>query len=66
MKFRKRGADVRSAVERVIVREKEALKEASDRFEEGRAAYRILFTTGIDHYKEHGPPIQEWRQREGI
>jgi len=37
-----------------------------DRFGEGRAAYRILFTTGIDHYKEHGPVIQEWRQREGL
>src|SRR6266571_4490710 len=37
-----------------------------DRFEEGRAAYRIIFTTGIDHYKEHEPPIREWRQREGL
>ncbi len=37
-----------------------------DRFEEGRAAYRILFLTGIDHYKEHEPPIREWRQKERI
>ena len=37
-----------------------------DRFEEGRAAYRILFGTGIDHYREHNPSIREWRQREGI
>lgn len=37
-----------------------------DRFEEGKTAYRILHTTGIDHYREHTPPIQEWRQREGI
>ena len=38
----------------------------ADRFEDGRAAYRILFGTGIDHYREHYPPIREWRQREGI
>ena len=37
-----------------------------DRFEEGKTAYRILHTTGIDHYREHMPPIQDWRQREGI
>ena len=43
-----------------------ALKVPEDRFEEGRAAYRILFTTGIDHYKEHEPAIREWREREGI
>jgi len=33
MNFRKRGAEIRAAVERVIAREKEGLKEASDRFE---------------------------------
>jgi hypothetical protein len=33
MNFRKRGAEVRAAVERVIVRERDALKEASARFE---------------------------------
>jgi hypothetical protein len=33
MHFRKRGAEVRAAVERVIGREREALKEASVRFE---------------------------------
>ena len=43
-----------------------ALKVPEDRFEEGRAAYRILFTTGIDHYKEHLPQIREWREQEGI
>jgi len=37
-----------------------------DRFEEGKTAYRILHTTGIDHYREHMPPIQQWRQREGM
>lgn len=37
-----------------------------DRFEEGRAAFRILRGTGTDHYREHAPAIREWRQREGI
>jgi hypothetical protein len=37
-----------------------------ERFEEGRAAYRILRGSGIDHYREHAPAIREWRQREGI
>jgi hypothetical protein len=37
-----------------------------DRFAEGKTAHRILFGTGIDHYKEHEPAIREWRQREGI
>jgi len=37
-----------------------------DRFEEGKTAFRILHTTGIDHYQEHEPAIREWRQREGI
>ncbi len=37
-----------------------------ERFEEGRAAYRILLGTGTDHYREHAPAIREWRQREGI
>ncbi len=50
---------------------KEAFVEAArtvpeDRFEEGRTAFRILHTTGIDHYREHAPPIREWRRREGI
>jgi hypothetical protein len=43
-----------------------ALSVPEDRFEEGRAAHRIIFTTGIDHYAEHEPAIREWRQREGI
>lgn len=33
-----------------------------DRFEEGRAAYRIVVTTGIEHYREHYPAIEEWRR----
>ena len=37
-----------------------------ERFEEARAAYRILHTAGIDHYREHGPPIRAWRETEGI
>jgi hypothetical protein len=43
-----------------------ALEVPEDRFEEGRAAARILETTGFGHYAEHLPPIQEWRKREGI
>src|SRR5712692_1160577 len=37
-----------------------------DRFEQVKSGYRILHTTGIDHYREHMPPIREWRQRRGI
>jgi hypothetical protein len=37
-----------------------------ERFEEGKSAYRILHTTGIEHYQEHEPMIREWRRREGI
>lgn len=37
-----------------------------ERFEEGKTAHRILHTTGIDHYREHYPAIQEWRAKEGI
>jgi len=58
-----------------MVKELKASKEAfvsaarlvpEDRFAEGKTAHRILFGTGIDHYKEHEPAIREWRQREGI
>ena len=58
-----------------MVQELKASKEAfvgaagkvpTDRFEEGRAAYRILHATGIDHYREHAPEIRQWREREGI
>lgn len=37
-----------------------------ERFEDGKTAFRILHTTGIDHYQEHAPAIREWRQREAI
>jgi hypothetical protein len=37
-----------------------------DKFEEGRAAHRIILLTGVEHYKDHEPAIREWRQREGI
>ncbi len=37
-----------------------------DRFQEGRAAYRILHNAGIDHYREHAPAIRAWRQKEGM
>ena len=41
-------------------------KVPTDRFEEGRAAYRILHATGINHYREHAPEIRHWRERVGI
>lgn len=37
-----------------------------ERFEEGRAAYRIIKASGTDHYREHTPEIVEWRKKEGI
>lgn len=37
-----------------------------EKFEEGRAAYRILTTTGTNHYREHAPPIRAWREKTGI
>ena len=37
-----------------------------EKFEEGRAAYRIVTTSGTNHYAEHAPRIRAWRQREGI
>jgi len=43
-----------------------ARQAPEDRFEEGRAAHRILHNAGIDHYREHAPAIREWRRREGI
>ena len=54
-----------------LVASKEAFVAAArqlpeDRFEEGRAAHRILHASAIDHYREHAPAIREWRQREGI
>ena len=36
-----------------------------DKFEDGRAAFRILHATAIDHYREHAA-IREWREREGV
>jgi hypothetical protein len=45
----------------------EAAREVpDDKFEEGRAAYRIMHATAIDHYREHAAAIREWREREGI
>jgi hypothetical protein len=37
-----------------------------DRFGVGKSVNRIAEGTGYGHYREHGPPIQEWRKREGI
>ncbi len=43
-----------------------ARRVPDERFEEGRAAYRIITTTGTGHYAEHAPVIRDWRKREGI
>lgn len=37
-----------------------------EKFEEGRAAYRIVTGSATDHYAEHAPVIRAWREREGI
>ena len=33
-----------------------------EKFEDGRAAYRIIHLTGIDHYADHESAIREWRK----
>ena len=43
----------------------------TDRFGAGedgkpKTVNRIVETTGYGHYREHAPPIREWRQREGL
>lgn len=43
-----------------------ALKVPEGRYEEGRAAARLLQGTGFGHYQEHLPVIREWRKRESI
>lgn len=43
-----------------------ALQVSEDRFQEGRAAARLMQGTGFGHYQEHLPAIREWREREGI
>lgn len=43
-----------------------ARKVPDEKFEEGRAAYRILTGTGTEHYAEHSPRIRAWRKSEGI
>lgn len=59
------------AVEQELVTSKDLFVKAArlvpdDKYEEGRAAYRILHATAIDHYREHANDIRQWRQREGI
>ncbi|HXH21244.1 MAG TPA: maleylpyruvate isomerase N-terminal domain-containing protein, partial [Dehalococcoidia bacterium] len=34
-----------------------------DRFEQGRTVDRIVHTTGVNHYLEHGEQIREWRKK---
>jgi hypothetical protein len=35
---------------------------SEDRFEPGRTVDRLVHTSGINHYMEHGEHIQEWRK----
>jgi hypothetical protein len=65
-----RGADANGIVAELTA-SKEAFAAAArtvpeDRFQEGKTVYRMLHTTGIDHYREHEPAIREWRRSEGI
>jgi hypothetical protein len=42
-----------------------AAKVPEEKFEDGRAAYRIIHLTGIEHYADHEPAIREWRKSQG-
>lgn len=60
-----------AAIVEELVASKELFVKAAElvpeeRFEEGRAAQRIVMATGTNHYKEHTPEILEWRKKEGI
>jgi len=37
-----------------------------ERFQPGRAAYRIVEQTSAHHYKEHGDQIRAWRESRGL
>jgi hypothetical protein len=37
-----------------------------ERFAEGKAARRIVYEEGIDHFNEHGRQIWNWREREKV
>ena len=37
-----------------------------EKFEDGRAAYRIFRLTGIEQYPDHEPAIREWRKAQRI
>ena len=43
-----------------------AMQVPEEKFEEGRSAQRIVTITGIEHYREHAPPMRAWRERENI
>jgi hypothetical protein len=45
---------------------KAARQVPDDKFEEGRAAFRILHATAIDHYAEHAQAIFDWRKAQGF
>jgi hypothetical protein len=37
-----------------------------ERFAEGKAARRIVYEVGIDHFNEHGRQIWRWKEREKV
>jgi len=37
-----------------------------ERFAEGKAARRIVYEGGIDHFNEHGRQIWKWKEREKV
>jgi len=65
-----RSASPKTMIDELVASQRAFAEAASrlpeERFEEGRAAYRIINITGINHYREHAPPIQEWRKKEGL
>ena len=65
-----RAAGVSEVVAELTASQAEFAQAAStvpeEKFEDGRAAYRIIHLTGIDHYADHEPAIREWRKSAGI
>lgn len=65
-----KAASPAAVIEELIASKESFVKAAGmvpeERYEEGRAAHRILMGSGTDHYREHIPEILEWRKKAGI
>jgi hypothetical protein len=70
-KWNARFAGSRAGTPGEVVAELKASRDAfaaaaatvpEEKFEDGRAAYRIIHLTGIDHYADHESAIREWRK----